>query len=93
MSRAHQTKPPAPPPPTLPPKSPPLHQSAPVGKDQDNKTVFEQFEYNSDLYCYPECDYCISESVVTLDWSTIGLSPEEPPKIFVTSCNFVYPPF
>ena len=38
LSRVLQTMPLAPPPPTHPPKSPPLHQSAPVGKGQDNKT-------------------------------------------------------
>jgi hypothetical protein len=49
LCRVLQTMPLAPPPPTHPPKSPPLHQSAPVGKDHDNKTDFEQFEHNSYL--------------------------------------------
>ena len=41
-SRALQTMPLALPPHTHPPKSPPLHQSAPVEKVQDNKTNFER---------------------------------------------------
>ena len=64
-----QTMPLAPPPPTLPPQSPPLHQSAPVGKAQDNKTVFFFNNLSIILTCTVILNviYCISESVVTLD--------------------------